>query len=98
MMVSTENDPRRAGVIWVLDLDEPTPVITPLIPTTFRRAGPESVSVLVEAMGGDASGEILKRFKTGRRCYTAWTADKLAAYGWVSFNEEHIGELNLRLT
>jgi hypothetical protein len=25
-------------------------------------------------------------------------ADKLAAYGWVSFNEEHIGELNLRLT
>jgi ribosomal protein S18 acetylase RimI-like enzyme len=98
MMVSAENDPRRAGVIWALNLDEPTPVITPLIPTTFRRAGPESASALAEARGGDDSGEILKRFETGRRCYSAWVADKLAAYGWVSFNEEHIGELNLHLT
>ena len=98
MMVSAENDPRRAGVIWALNLDEPVPVITPLTPATFRRAGPEYVPALAEAMGGAASGEILKRFETGRRCYAAWVADKLAAYGWVSFNEEHIGELNLRLT
>jgi len=98
MMVSAENDPRRAGVIWALNLDEPTPVITPLIPATFRPAGPESVPALAEAMGPDASVEILKRFETGRRCYTAWAGDKLAAYGWVSFNEEYIGELNLRLT
>jgi ribosomal protein S18 acetylase RimI-like enzyme len=98
MMVSAENDPRRAGVIWALNLDEPTPVINPLIPATFRRAGPDSVSALVEAMGNHASGEIRKRFETGRRCYAAWIADKLAVYGWVSFNEEHIGELNLRLT
>lgn len=98
MMVSAENDPRRAGVIWALNLDEPVPVINPLIPATFRRVGPESMPALAEAVGGDASGEILKRFETGRRCYAAWVADKLAAYGWVSFNEEHIGELNLRLT
>jgi hypothetical protein len=98
MMVSAENDPRRAGVIWALNLDEPTPVITPLIPATFRPAGLESVTALAEAMGGDASAEILKRFETGRRCYAAWLGDQLAAYGWVSFNEEHIGELNLRLT
>jgi len=98
MMVSAENDPRRAGVIWALNLDEPVPVINPLIPATFRHVGPESMPALVEAVGGDASGEILKRFETGRRCYAAWVADKLAAYGWVSFNEEHIGELNLRLT
>lgn len=98
MMVSAENDPRRAGVIWALNLDEPVPVINPLIPATFRRVGPESMPALAEAVGGDASGEILKRFETGRRCYAAWVADNLAAYGWVSFNEEHIGELNLRLT
>lgn len=98
MMVSAENDPRRAGVIWALNLDEPVPVINPLIPATFRRVGPESMPALAEAVGGAASGEILKRFETGRRCYAAWVADKLAAYGWVSFNEEHIGELNLRLT
>lgn len=98
MMVSAENDPRRAGVIWALNLDEPVPVINPLIPATFRRVGPESMPALAEAVGGAASGEILKRFETRRRCYAAWVADKLAAYGWVSFNEEHIGELNLRLT
>jgi hypothetical protein len=98
MTVSAENDPRRAGVIWALDLDEPPPPLTPRIPATFRLAGLESVSALSEAMGGDASAEILKRFETGRRCYTAWVADQLAAYGWVSFNEEHIGELNLHIT
>jgi ribosomal protein S18 acetylase RimI-like enzyme len=98
MMATPENDPRRAGVIWALNLDEPLAVIIPLTRAIFRRVGPESVPALAEAMGGDASGEILKRFESGRRCYTAWVADKLAAYGWVSFNEEHIGELNLRLT
>ena len=98
MMVSADNDPRRAGVIWALNLDEPTTPITPRIPATFRLAGLESVSALAEAMGPNASAEILKRFETGRRCYAAWVADKLAAYGWVSFNEEHIGELNLHLT
>jgi len=97
MMVSAENDPRRAGVIWALNLDEPTPVTTPLIPATFHPAGPESVSALAAAMNGDASAEILKRFETGRRCYTAWVGDQLAAYGWVSFKEEYIGELDLRL-
>ena len=98
MMVSSENDPRRAGAIWAINLDEPTPHLTPRIPATFHPVGLESVPALAEAIGGDASVEILKRFETGRRCYAAWVEDKLAAYGWVSFNEEHIGELNLRLT
>jgi hypothetical protein len=48
-------------------------------------------------MGRDASAELLNRFNTGRRCYTAWVGDTLAAYGWVSFDEEYIGELNLRV-
>lgn len=98
MMVSAENDPRRAGVIWALNLDEAAPVIAPRIPATFRRIDPESLPALAEAMGGDASAEILKRFETGRRCYAAWAEDTLAAYGWVSFDEEYIGELKLRLS
>jgi GNAT superfamily N-acetyltransferase len=98
MMVSAENDSRRAGTIWMLNLDEPIPVIAPLIPATFRRLGPESVSVLAAALGGDRSPEISQRFEAGRRCYTAWVDGKLASYGWVSFDEEFIGELNLRLS
>lgn len=98
MMVSAENDPRRAGVIWALNLDEAAPVIAPRIPATFRRIDPESLPALAEAMGGDASAEILKRCETGRCCYAAWADDTLAAYGWVSFDEEYIGELKLRLS
>jgi ribosomal protein S18 acetylase RimI-like enzyme len=110
-MVSAESDPRRAGTIWVLNLDQPTPVVKPLIDATFCRVSTESISELAVAMGSDAS-EILKRFEAGRRCYAVQVDDnpiravretprnergKFVAYGWVSFNEELIGELNLRL-
>lgn len=97
MMVSAENDPRRAGTIWTLNLDEPVPVVTPLIPAVFRRAGPDLVLALVSAMDGVSSAGLLKRFENGRRCYTAWVEDQIAAYGWVSFEDEYIGELNLRV-
>lgn len=111
-MVSAESDPRRAGTIWVLDLDRPTPVVKPQIDARFCRVSTESVSELAVAMGSDSSTEILKRFESGRRCYAAQLDDnpacnigeiqrnergKFVAYGWVSFNEEFIGELNLCL-
>jgi ribosomal protein S18 acetylase RimI-like enzyme len=97
MMVSAEHDPRRAGTIWMLNLDESLPIVNPLMPATFRRIGPESTSALASTLNVDASTEILKRFENGRRCYTAWAEDKIAAYGWVSLDEEFIGELKLRL-
>jgi hypothetical protein len=97
MMVSAENDPRHAGTIWTLNLDEPVTVVTPLVPATFRRVGPDFLSALTSAVSGNASEELLKRFETGRRCYTAWVEDRVVAYGWVSLNEEYIGELNLRI-
>ena len=97
MLVSAENDPRGSGTIWALDLAEPTPEITPLLAATFRRVGPESLLELAEAAGGDAAEEFRKRFESGRRCYAAWVEGELAAYGWVSFEDELIGELSLRL-
>jgi hypothetical protein len=48
-------------------------------------------------MGNGAAAEVYGRFETGRRCFTAWVEGQLAAYGWVSFDEEYIGELSLRL-
>lgn len=97
MMVSAENDPRRAGTIWTLNLDEPVPVIQPVIAVNFRRLSAELVPALVSTMTRDASLELLKRLDTGRRCYAAWVGDQLASYGWVSFDEEYIGELSLRI-
>ena len=97
MMVSAEHDPRRAGTIWTLDLDEPVLRITPLTPATFCRVEPASAAELAEAMADLSPAEILKRFETGRRCYAARVDGRLAGYGWVSFDDELIGELNLRL-
>lgn len=97
MMVSAENDSRREGTIWTLNLDEPVPIVQPLIPATFRSLSADLVPALVSTLGRGASAEIIKRFETGRRCYTAWVGDRLASYGWASFDEEHIGELKLRI-
>ena len=97
MMVSGEVDPGKDGTIWALNLDEPAPVITPLVAATFRQVGRESALAVGTSLGGDTSEEVLQRFETGRRCYTAWVEGTLAAYGWVSINEEFVGELNLRL-
>jgi ribosomal protein S18 acetylase RimI-like enzyme len=97
MMASAEDDPRRAGTIWVLNLDEETPIIVPRISVEFRRINLDTELILVSAMGPSASEEIAKRFERGCRCYAAWIDDQIVSYGWVSFEEEHIGELNLRI-
>ncbi len=97
MMVSAENDPRRAGTIWVLDLDEPIPAVIPRLKADFCQAGPDDVPALSAVSQRDASAEFQARFEAGRRCYTAWVGDQLAAYGWASFDDEKIGELNLRI-
>ena len=96
-MVSSERDPRREGTIWMIDLDQPLPKIKLEDDVDFQRIGPESVRILNNVMGGKPSNDIFKRFQTGRQCYTAWIKDNLAAYGWVSFNEEYVGELRLNL-
>lgn len=97
MMVSAEDDPRRAGTIWMLNLDEPTPAVQPRLPAEFCRAGPEDISDLSAISGREASAEFRMRFESGRQCYTAWVGEQLAAYGWVSFDAENIGELSLRI-
>jgi len=97
MMVSADNDPRRAGTIWTLDLDKPALVITPFIPATFCQLESQYVNELVEVMGNVDPAEVYKRLETGRRCYAARVDDRIVAYGWVSFDEEFIGEQHLRL-
>ncbi len=97
MMAAAKNDPRRAGAIWVADLDASRPIPEPLVATVFRRVGPEASELIAAAMGGCMPGDALKRFEAGRQCYTAWVGDNLAGYGWVSFDDEYVGELNLRV-
>jgi hypothetical protein len=97
MMISAEDDPRRTGTIWMLNLDEPRAAILPRVATEFRRAEPDLAPVLAAMNGGGTTADFIKRFENGRQCYTAWVEGQLAAYGWVSLEEEKIGELNLRI-
>ena len=94
---SAENELRPAGTIWTLNLDEPVQAVTTLIPVKFGRVEATLLPALVSAMNGVSSAVLLKRFENGRRCYTAWVDDRVAAYGWVSFENEYVGELNLRI-
>jgi hypothetical protein len=48
-------------------------------------------------MGFDDADPVLRRFEKGSRCYLARVDDKIVAYGWISFDEEEIGELGLRI-
>jgi len=97
MMVSAEQDPRRAGTIWALTLDHLPPEVMPLVPATFDQLDAQAAPELVEAVGGDVLAEVRRRLRLGRRCYAARVDGRLAAYGWVSFGEELIGELDLRV-
>lgn len=97
MMVSAENDPRRRGTIWVLHLDQEMPAVAPRIHAEFRRLTPDLVPVLASSTTSLTLTEINKRLESGRQCYMAFADGQIAAYGWVSFVEEDIGELNLRI-
>jgi hypothetical protein len=97
MMVSADQDPRKAGTIWAINLGEDMPVILPECKATFGRVGPESIDALAAAMGPGSLAEIRKRFAGGRHCYAAWFGKEIVSYRWVSFDEEMVGELNLRL-
>jgi ribosomal protein S18 acetylase RimI-like enzyme len=89
---------RAVGTFWVLNLDWPTPAgLEPADPATFVRLNSESAPALAQAMGHTDSAEVLRRFADERRCYAYLNAGAPAAYGWVSFRQEYIGEIGLHV-
>ena len=98
MAPASEIGPQHLGTLWMLNLEEPALVgPVPRVAVNFQRVGPEASPLLSQAMGLDDPAEVLQRFATGRRCYIGNVEDVLATYGWVSFDEESIGELRLRV-
>jgi ribosomal protein S18 acetylase RimI-like enzyme len=91
----TQSDAQPVGRMWMIDLAGSWPTLQPAIPATFDRVGSETADALAAAMGLSGTGEVRRRLDSGRRCYGAWVGGELAAYGWVSFNEEGIGSLEL---
>ena len=97
MMVSADHDPRKQGTIWVLNLDHEKPALASRVQASFQRLTPDVAPALASATSFITLSEITKRLDAGRQCYVAWVDGQIAAYGWVSFIEEDIGELNLRI-
>lgn len=96
MILPSETD--ALGILWMLRLDRPLPGgPKSRIPATFQRAGPEVAGELAQTMRFDNSAPVLQRLSMGRQCYIARVAGKIASYGWISFDEEGIGELGLSM-
>ena len=96
-MPGAEGNPRPVGVVWHMATADGPAAPAATLPARFGRVGPEAQAELAQAMGQDDLALVRRRFEAGRRCYAAWTRGQLAAYGWVSFGEEHVGELGMHL-
>ena len=97
-MRAADTDSQQPGTLWVRNLDWPVPAdVAPRVPATFRQLCPEDIGALASVMGLADPAMIQQRLAAGKRCYVAQVADALAAYGWVSWHEEEIGEIGLRL-
>jgi ribosomal protein S18 acetylase RimI-like enzyme len=78
------------GTLWMVQFDAPLPdPPEPRVPAAFSLAGSE----IAGEIAPDDPASILQRFDAGRQCYIARVEGQLAAYCWVSFDEEAIGEL-----
>ncbi|HEV2582580.1 MAG TPA: GNAT family N-acetyltransferase [Ktedonobacteraceae bacterium] len=93
-----EADAQPQGTLWLLDLDPPLPVgPMPQVAVVFMRAGPEVAQELAQAMHLDDHTLVLQRFANGRQCYVGRVDGRMVTYGWVTFDEEEIGELSLNI-
>ena len=98
MAPASEIDPQHLGTLWVLDLGEPSLVgLMPRVAVIFERIDSEAAPLLTQAMKLDDPAEVLRRFAAGKRCYTSTIEGELTTYGWVTFDEESIGELGVHI-
>jgi GNAT superfamily N-acetyltransferase len=98
MADASETGSQHMGILWMFNLDaSPLVSVAPRVATTFQQAGPEAASSLAQAMGLDDPTPVLQRFASGRHCYVGRVEDRLATYGWITFDEEGIGELGLNI-
>lgn len=91
-----ETDAQPQGTFWMLNIAGPLPAgPVPRVPAAFMRVDPAAVQELAQVMGLDDPTSVLQRFTRGCHCYGGRIEGKLATYGWVTFDEEGIGELGL---
>jgi hypothetical protein len=91
---------RHVGIFWLFKLEGPASTsafsVTPALPVTFQRIGADAIRSLSQVMGMADYTPIIRRFERDKRCYAGLLADDIVTYGWVTFDEEDIGELGLK--
>jgi ribosomal protein S18 acetylase RimI-like enzyme len=98
MTPPSEPDTQHMGLFWTLRLDGSLPAAAePRVPATFLRVGPEVAGELAAAMEFADPAPVLQRFRLGRHCYIGRSESRLVTYGWITFDEELIGGLDLRV-
>src|SRR5579884_3317274 len=98
MTMPSDLEAQHVGTFWLLNLTEAAPpAVAARVPVTFQRAGSEDRAELAQAMGLNNTAEILRRFAAGKWCYIGRVDGRLATYGWVTFDQEEIGELGLSI-
>jgi ribosomal protein S18 acetylase RimI-like enzyme len=89
-----EAEAQHIGTFWVTNFDTQVNIV-PRLPATFMRVGPEAAQELAQAIEVEDTALVLQRFARGCRCYAGRIEGKIVTYGWVTFDEEGIGELGL---
>ncbi|MFL5732833.1 MAG: GNAT family N-acetyltransferase [Chloroflexia bacterium] len=85
------------GGLWTLDLTQPLPPpVAPRREAVFSEARAVDAPQLALVMGWPVPGPLQRRLASGRRCFVAYVQSSLAAYGWVSYGQERVGELERR--
>jgi len=90
-----DTEPGQRATDPAREADRPGRGQAPRIPVTFMRVGPEVAQELAQAMELDDEAVVLQRFARGCQCYVGRIDGKFVTYGWVTFDEESIGELGL---
>ncbi len=98
MASDSESSAQPVGTFWALNLEGTLPDdVVPRLAARFGRIDVAGARALAQAMRLADAAPVLQRFARHCRCYGAWVDGRLAAYGWVTFDEERIGELGLRV-
>ena len=86
------------GIFWMFRSGAPGPVrLEPRLPTLFQRLSLEEVAELSQVMGFASPEPVLQRLQAGKACYIARVSGRLVAYGWITYDQEEIGELGLKV-
>ena len=84
------------GALWEARLDGPASArVSPRLPADFHEVRPEDGALVAPSMGVDPA-ILQRRFEGSRRCFAAAVDGRVAAYGWVSYGGEWVGELERR--